>query len=123
MRDLAHDKSLLAINSATVKPWSLEQLVAGCVRAGITAIAPWRDIVQAAGIEKAGRMIRSAGLTVTCLCRAGLFPAATLSSHRPRWGFGMRFAVWLDSNSVLRGRCREVARARKLKRCDYQEKG
>ena len=54
MRDLSRDKSLLAINSATVKPWTLEQLVEGCVRAGITGIAPWRDIVQAAGVEKAG---------------------------------------------------------------------
>src|SRR5258708_39005616 len=82
MRDLAHDKSLLAINSATVKPWTLEQLVEGCVRAGITAIAPWRDIVQAAGIEKAGSLIRSAGLTVTCLCRGGLFPAADEARRR-----------------------------------------
>ena len=76
MRDLSKDRSLLAINSATVKPWTLEQLVEGCVRAGITGIAPWRDIVQAAGVEKAGNMIRAAGLAVTCYCRAGLFPAA-----------------------------------------------
>ena len=82
MRDLSHDKSLLAINSATVKPWTLEQLVEGCVRAGIPAIAPWRDIVQAVGVEKAGSMIRSAGLTVSCLCRAGLFPAADEAGRR-----------------------------------------
>ena len=43
LRDLSNDRSLLAINSATVKPWTLEQLVEGCVRAGITGIAPWRD--------------------------------------------------------------------------------
>ena len=36
-----------SINSMTVKPWSLEQLVEGCARAGISAISPWRDIVQA----------------------------------------------------------------------------
>ena len=77
MRDLSRDKSLLAINSATVKPWTLEQLVEGCVRAGITGIAPWRDIVQAVGVEKAGSMIRAAGLTVTCLCRGGLFRRPT----------------------------------------------
>ena len=61
MRDLSRDRSLLAINSATVKPWTLEQLVEGCVRAGITAIAPWRDIVQAAGVDKAGQLIRERG--------------------------------------------------------------
>jgi sugar phosphate isomerase/epimerase len=82
MRDLAHDKSLLAINSATVKPWTLEQLVEGCVRAGITAIAPWRDIVQACGVERAGKLIRAQGLTVTCYCRAGMFPAADEAGRR-----------------------------------------
>src|SRR5258708_7309446 len=82
MRDLAHDKSLLAINSATVKPWTLEQLVEGCVRSGITAIAPWRDIVQAGGVEKAGSMPRWPGRTGTCLCRGGLFPAADDAGRR-----------------------------------------
>jgi sugar phosphate isomerase/epimerase len=82
MRDLSNDKSLLAINSATVKAWSLQQLVEGCARAGISAIAPWRDIVQAAGVEKAGRLIRGAGMTVTCLCRGGMFPAADEAGRR-----------------------------------------
>lgn len=82
MRDLSNDTSLLAINSATVKAWSLEQLVEGCARAGIKAIAPWRDIVQAAGVDKAGRLIRRHGLTVTCLCRGGMFPAADAAGRR-----------------------------------------
>ena len=82
MRDLSNDRGLLAINSATVKAWSLEQLVEGCARAGISAIAPWRDIVQAAGVERAGSLIRAAGLTVTCLCRGGLFPAVDEAGRR-----------------------------------------
>src|SRR5262245_53453841 len=82
MRDLSRDKRLLAINSATVKPWTLQQLVEGCARMGITGIAPWRDIVQAAGIDKARSMIRAAGLTVTCLCRGGMFPAADEAGRR-----------------------------------------
>jgi sugar phosphate isomerase/epimerase len=76
MRDLSQDHAWLAINTATVKSWSLEQVVEGCARAKITAIAPWRDIVQACGPQKAGRIIRAAGLGVTCLCRGGMFPAA-----------------------------------------------
>jgi sugar phosphate isomerase/epimerase len=76
MRDLSNNRDLLAINSATVKPWTLEQLVEGCARAGISAIAPWRDIVQAVGIAKAGKVIRDAGIAVSCLCRGGMFPAA-----------------------------------------------
>ncbi|MBM3529811.1 MAG: sugar phosphate isomerase/epimerase [Alphaproteobacteria bacterium] len=82
MRDLSNDSKLLAINSATVKPWSLEQLVEGCARAGIAAIAPWRDIVQACGVERAGKLIRAQNLTVTCLCRGGMFPAADEAGRR-----------------------------------------
>jgi sugar phosphate isomerase/epimerase len=82
MRDLSKDRGLLAINSATVKAWSLQQLVDGCARAGISAIAPWRDIVQAPGVERAGKLIRDAGLEVTCLCRGGMFPAADEAGRR-----------------------------------------
>lgn len=82
MRDLSKDRAHFAVNSATLKAWSLEQLVEGCARAGVTAIAPWRDIVQACGLEQAGRLIRNAGLTVTCLCRGGMFPAADEAGRR-----------------------------------------
>jgi sugar phosphate isomerase/epimerase len=82
MRDLSHDTRFLAVNSATVKAWSLEQLIEGCKRANITAIAPWRDIVQACGVEKAGRLIRTADLDVSCLCRGGMFPAADEAGRR-----------------------------------------
>jgi sugar phosphate isomerase/epimerase len=76
MRDLSRDLHWLAINTATVKSWSLEQVIEGCTRAGIGAIAPWRDIVQACGAERAGKLIRASGLRVTCLCRGGMFTAA-----------------------------------------------
>ena len=82
MRDLANDRSLLSINSTTVKPWSLEQLVDGCARAGITAISPWRDIVQGCGVERAGKLIRASGMTVTGLCRGGMFTAADEAGRR-----------------------------------------
>jgi sugar phosphate isomerase/epimerase len=82
MRDLSHDRSLLSINSITVRSWSLEQLIDGCTRAGISAISPWRDIVQACGIERAGKLIRAHGMTVTGLCRGGMFPAADESGRR-----------------------------------------
>jgi sugar phosphate isomerase/epimerase len=75
MRDLSNDRSLLSINSITIKSWSLVQLVEGCARAGIAAISPWRDIVQGCGITQAGRVLRAHGMTVTGLCRGGMFPA------------------------------------------------
>jgi sugar phosphate isomerase/epimerase len=82
MRDLSTDKSLLAVNSATVKAWNLQQLVDGCARAGISAIAPWRDMVQAMGNERAGKLIRDAGIAVSCYCRAGLFTAPDEAGRR-----------------------------------------
>jgi sugar phosphate isomerase/epimerase len=82
MRDFSSNTRPLAINSATVKAWSLQQLVDGCARAGITAIAPWRDIVQAVGNAQAGKIIRDAGIVATGLCRGGLFPAADEAGRR-----------------------------------------
>jgi sugar phosphate isomerase/epimerase len=82
MRDLSKDRSLLSINSMTVKPWSLVELVEGCARAGISAISPWRDIVQAQGAERAGELIRAHGMTVTGLCRGGMFTAADEAGRR-----------------------------------------
>src|SRR5262249_57689121 len=82
MLDLSHDRALISINSMTVKAWSLEQLVEGCARAGLSAISPWRDIVQACGEERAGKLIRAKGMTVTGLCRGGMFPAADEASRR-----------------------------------------
>jgi sugar phosphate isomerase/epimerase len=82
MRDLSHDRALISINSMTVKAWSLEQLIEGCARVGMSAISPWRDIVQACGLERAAKLIRAHGMTVTGLCRGGMFPAADAASRR-----------------------------------------
>jgi sugar phosphate isomerase/epimerase len=82
MRDLSNDRTLLSINSMTVKPWSLEQLIEGCARAGITAISPWRDIVQSCGVERAAKLIRAHDITVTGLCRGGMFTAADEPGRR-----------------------------------------
>jgi sugar phosphate isomerase/epimerase len=82
MRDLSHDRALLSINSMTVKAWSLAELIEGCARAGLSAISPWRDIVQGCGAERAGKLIRAHGMTVTGLCRGGMFPAADEAGRR-----------------------------------------
>ncbi|EWM17875.1 sugar phosphate isomerase/epimerase [Kutzneria sp. 744] len=66
----------LSINSETIKQWSLEELVAGCVDAGVPGIAPWREPVEAYGLHKAARLIREAGLKVTSLCRGGFYTVA-----------------------------------------------
>jgi sugar phosphate isomerase/epimerase len=70
------DPALLALNTATVRAqWKLDQIIAGCERHGIGAIAPWRDQVAELGLEPTKRRIRDAGLTVAGLCRGGFFTA------------------------------------------------
>ena len=45
----------LSINLATVRAqWDMRQAVEGCLRHGITAIAPWRDQVAAIGLDARG---------------------------------------------------------------------
>jgi len=83
MRDLSGSLRWLALNTATVREqWDLRQAIEGCVRHGIPGIAPWRDGVQALGPAQAGALIREHGLTVTGLCRAGMFPAADAAGRQ-----------------------------------------
>lgn len=72
----APDLGRLSLNTATTKKWTLEEAVAGCVRAGIPAIGPWRDRVAEAGLDRAAKLIRNAGLRVSSLCRGGFLTAA-----------------------------------------------
>jgi sugar phosphate isomerase/epimerase len=66
----------LSLNTVTVKgQWDLAACIEGCARHAIPAISPWRDVLQAMGVERAARAIRDAGLQVSGLCRGGMFPA------------------------------------------------
>ncbi|QQS11314.1 MAG: sugar phosphate isomerase/epimerase [Rhodospirillales bacterium] len=77
MRDLAKRPELLSINTATVRErWTLPQIIEGCARQGIRAIAPWRDQVAAAGLKETARLLRAHGMSVSGHCRGGMFPAA-----------------------------------------------
>jgi len=77
------DPSLLSINTATVRAqWPLPDTIAALARQGIRGISPWRDQVAAAGLDDTARRIRDAGLTVTGLCRGGMFPAPDREGRR-----------------------------------------
>jgi len=66
----------LSLNLATVRPqFGFAAAVDACLAQGITAIAPWRDQVQAIGLVEAARIVKINGLQVTGLCRGGMFPA------------------------------------------------
>jgi len=77
------DPALLSLNTATVRAqWKLPEIIAGCHRHGIRGIAPWRDQVAAAGLADSAQRIRDAGLTVTGLCRGGMFAAPDREGRR-----------------------------------------
>jgi len=77
------DPALLSINTATVRAqWRLPEIISALARHGIRGIAPWRDQVAAAGLDDTARRIRDAGLTVTGLCRGGMFPAPDREGRR-----------------------------------------
>jgi sugar phosphate isomerase/epimerase len=62
-----------SLNQATTKRWPLEDLVAGCVKAGVPAVGLWREEVAEYGLERAAALVRENGLTVSSLCRGGFF--------------------------------------------------
>jgi sugar phosphate isomerase/epimerase len=82
MRDLANDPRWLAINSATIKSWPLQQQIEGCARAGITGIAPWREGVAELGTARTRELLRAHDMTVTCYCRGGFFTAPDEAARR-----------------------------------------
>jgi len=70
------DPSQLSINTATLWESGLREVAEGLCRHGIRGIAPWRDRVAQVGIAQARRILDDCGLSVTGLCRGGMFPAA-----------------------------------------------
>ncbi len=79
----------LSLNQKTVERWSVPELVAGCVAAGVPAVGLWREPVQAVGVERAATLVREAGLRVSSLCRGGFLTApgpvarrATIADNR-----------------------------------------
>jgi sugar phosphate isomerase/epimerase len=71
----------LSLNQATTKELSVEQTVRSCAEAGIQGIGLWRDRVDEIGADRAAKLVRQAGLTVTSLCRGGFLTAATAAGR------------------------------------------
>lgn len=70
--------TVISLNLATTRAqWGFAEAVDGCLRAGITAISPWRDQIEAIGLDEAARIVRDNKLRVTGVCRGGMFPAET----------------------------------------------
>jgi len=79
----APSTSPLSLNTATTrKQWGLAQAIEGCMRHGILGIAPWRDQLHEMGVQAAAKAIRNHELTVTGLCRGGMFPASDTAGRK-----------------------------------------
>jgi sugar phosphate isomerase/epimerase len=76
MRDLSRDNRVLSINTATLRrERPLAEVVPALAAAGVPGIGPWREQIQAAGIQSAARLIGDHGLVVSGVSRAGVFTA------------------------------------------------
>ncbi|RBP46107.1 sugar phosphate isomerase/epimerase [Roseimicrobium gellanilyticum] len=69
--------SRFCIHTMTTKPWSLEECAKHYPTAGATGITVWRQHLQGQEPQKAGAMLRDAGLEIVSLCRGGFFPGPT----------------------------------------------
>jgi sugar phosphate isomerase/epimerase len=77
MRDLSQHLELLSLNTATVRKQApLDRIIEAAVARGIGLIDPWRDQVQAIGLDKVSRQVRDAGVRLSGYCRGGFYTAA-----------------------------------------------
>jgi sugar phosphate isomerase/epimerase len=76
MRDFSRDHSALSINTATVRQQaSLNRIIEACAVRSIRMSCPWRDQVQAIGLDRAAKHLKDAGIALSGYCRGGFFPA------------------------------------------------
>ncbi len=97
------DPDLLSLNTATVREkWNLRQMIEGCSRHRIRGISPWRDKLAEMGAKEAARAIRDHGLSVTGLCRGGMFPAADRKGRTAAIDDNLRA---IDDAALLEAKC------------------
>jgi sugar phosphate isomerase/epimerase len=84
------DLSRCAIHTQTTKAWSLAQCIDGYSRAGIRGISVWRDVLEPIGAERAGKMLRDAGMNVPALVRGGFFVAKDSSARQAAIDMNLR---------------------------------
>jgi sugar phosphate isomerase/epimerase len=104
VRDLSADRDLqnLSLNTATVrKGGDLLQILEAAGRHGISCVSPWRDQVQAVGLDRAVEAVRDGGFRLSGYCRGGMFPAD--SAHRAEERDDNRRAV--DEAAALGAPC------------------
>jgi sugar phosphate isomerase/epimerase len=101
--DQSPDPTRLSINTATLwESCNLAEAAEALQRHGIRGIAPWRDRVAEVGVTHARRVIDDCGLTVSGLCRGGMFTAVDGAGRRAAIEDNLRA---IDEAETLGARC------------------
>jgi sugar phosphate isomerase/epimerase len=77
----------LSLNQWTTRRWSLAEAVDGCVRHSLPAIGLWREKVAEQGLSESVKLLRSAGLRVSSLCRGGFLTGGGLPGEEGKRAF------------------------------------
>lgn len=95
--------TVISLNLATTRQvWGFAEAVDGCLRAGITAISPWRDQIAAIGLNEAARIVKANNIQVTGVCRGGMFPAETAAGRQANIDDNLRA---IDEAAALNADC------------------
>jgi sugar phosphate isomerase/epimerase len=93
----------MSINQITTRDqWDLRQAVEGYARHGVRGIALWREKIEECGIDDAVRILDDNGMTVSGLCRGGLFTAID-AAGRQRAIDDNRAAI--ETAATVKARC------------------
>jgi sugar phosphate isomerase/epimerase len=74
----------LSFNQITAERASLREVVDACARHGVPYVAVWRHKLAEVGLQTARCLVRDAGVSVSSVCRGGMFPAATAAERQAR---------------------------------------
>jgi sugar phosphate isomerase/epimerase len=74
----------LSINQISVPRLTIRELADACAAAGIRHVGLWRHRIQETGLEETARIIGESGLSVSTVCRGGMFPYAGAADRRRR---------------------------------------
>jgi sugar phosphate isomerase/epimerase len=95
--------TVISLNLATTRQvWGFAEAVDGCLKAGITAISPWRDQIAAIGLDEAARIVKANNIQVTGVCRGGMFPAETAAGRQAQIDDNLRA---IDEAAALNADC------------------
>lgn len=97
------DPTRLSINTATLwQSCNLVEAAEALQRHGIRGIAPWRHRVAEVGVAHARRVLDDCGLTVSGLCRGGMFTAVDDAGRQAAIDDNLRA---VDEAAALGARC------------------